>query len=148
MRVCQHAQAHATALRNNRYRAGFETLVVKRATKCAERARGDVSDPDAIGANHAHAAFLDRRVKFALHGHAGFADFLKAPGEYHGERNFCFAAIAQRLRHLRRRHRDQRHIAGAGYRLRVGIGFDALNLVALRIHRIDFSGVACVNHQS
>ena len=80
MRVRQHAQAHTTTLRDDGYRARLETLVVERAAEGAKSARGDVGNTDAIGADHAHAAFLDRRIEFALHGHTGFANFLEATG--------------------------------------------------------------------
>ena len=101
MRVRHHGEAHAAALRHHGHRAGFEAFVVERAAKGAERVRIDVGNADTIGADHAHTTFFYRGIEFALHRRAGFADFRKAAGEHHGERNACFAAIAQRLRHLR-----------------------------------------------
>ena len=134
-------------MRHYGHRSRFEGLVVERAAEGTKCARCDIGDANAVGADHAHTAFRYCRIEFALHGFAELAGFRETAGQYHGKRNARLAAIPQRLRHLRARYRHQCHIARPGDGTDVRIRLEALHFIAIRIHRIQFSGVAGVYHQ-
>ena len=155
----RHADAEADALRlgevhdriaeparleRARHRARTEFRLVRHAAERRPHARLDRQHALAVGADDAHAAFLDRAHQLVLELAPFGAGLTEAGGEHHRERNAGLAAIAHRLRHAGRRHGDDGQVARLADRHGVRIALEPVHLGILRIDEIQAALVARV----
>ena len=120
---------------------------MQRAAKSKPEIFIKVHQPEAIGADHAHAAGLDRGQQFFIECLAGITGFAETGGQDDGKRNTGLAALLDGVRHQRTRYRDQCDVAGLGHRADMGIAGEAFDLRVFRIDRVDLALIAVFGEQ-
>ena len=129
--------SEAAGLKRARHRARAEVRLVGDAAERGPHPRLQRQHALAVGADDAHAGLGNRALQLVLELAALGTGLPEAGGQHHRKRDLRLAAVADRLRDGRCRHRDDGEVARLPDRRRIRIALEAVQLGILGVDRED-----------